>query len=87
MIVVRRMDANRPPQYHRPMKKTMPPSTKAAVTCQASSPPTSAWSEAPASGVRMSWKSVCEVYRPRAALSAIQVGASSQTRDRPRMRR
>ena len=38
-------------------------------------------------GLRTSWNSVCEVYRPRPALSAIQVGASSHTRERRSKRR
>ena len=79
MMLVRRMSLKRPPQYQSPTKKMIPPTANPAATMSGEKPPTRIWSSKRGSGVRTSWKRVCDVYRPSAALIAIHVGASSQT--------
>ena len=50
MIVVRRMSANRLPQYQRPAKNTTPSTTRPAEMRTGSKPPTSSWSSKRGSG-------------------------------------
>src|SRR5687768_12037967 len=91
MMVVLRYFLNRLPHQIRPTTNIAPAMTSPSVTCHGSKPPASIWHEYHASGVRQSLKRGLGVrtsayrlwlaYRPSAALSAIQVGASSHTCD------
>src|SRR3990172_5582554 len=91
MIVVLRYFLNRLPHQIKPRKNTPPATASPTVTCHGSKPPASIWQAYQWSGVRQSLNLGFGVrtsayrlwlaYNPRAALSAIQVGASSQTCD------
>ena len=87
MMLVRRMRLNRLPQYHSPATNTDPTATKATLTLLGLIPCISSWLLKPGGGSRTSWKTDWVVHDPSTAFSAIQVGASSQTRDELRIRR
>ena len=81
MMLVRRYRLNRLPQYHSPATNTEPTATKATLTLVGLIPCISSWLLKPGGGSRTSWKTDWVVQEPSTAFSAIQVGASSQTRD------
>ena len=78
---------NRLPQYHSPATNTDPSATKATLTLVGLIPCIISWLLNSGDGSWTSWKIDWVVHEPSTAFSAIQVGASSQTRDEPRMRR
>src|SRR5512141_1897457 len=97
MIVVLRYFLKRLPHQIRPRVKTAPATIRPPVTWSESKPPASIWHAYQWSGVRQSLNLGLGVrtsayrlwlaYRPNAALTAIQVGASSHTCDvRTRLR-
>src|SRR5919109_2948921 len=78
MIVVRRVFLKRLPQYSSPAPKMIPMTTAAVEICQPSNPLIRTWSGN--SGLAWAnWKIDWLNQRPIEALTAIHVGASSQT--------
>ena len=80
MIVVRRIDLNRLPQYSRPTPKTTAMAIAARVIWLASKPRIRNWSGKSGFGFE-NWKSDWLNHSPMLALRAIQVGASRRTCD------
>ena len=80
MIVVRRIDLNRLPQYSRPAPKTTAMTMAAIVIWLASKPAIRRWSGNFGFAFE-NWKSDWLNHRPMLALTAIQVGARSRTCD------
>ena len=80
MIVVRRIVLNRLPQYSSPAPKMTAMTIAPIVIWLAEKPAISAWSGKRGSPFA-SWKTDWLSQTPMAALTAIQVGASSHTCD------
>ena len=79
MIVVRRMSLNRLPQYSRPTPKTIPMTTAASEIWIGDEARASGPGRGSAGSAFANWKIDWLNHRPIDALTAIQVGASSQT--------
>ena len=78
MIVVRRIDLNRLPQYSRPMPNTTAMAMAASVISIVSNPRIRTWSGKSGFGCE-NWNSDWLNHNPMLALRAIHVGARSST--------